>query len=252
MFLLRVLATPSRLRIRWTGTCCRISPQKALRPRARCELAERAQHVHHFSERRAAGLVPLNRATLRYQHNREPQGHYECDCARRSAAGFVTAPSADGDAPAQGQFNEASAAPGRRPLDSCARQWSISLPASACCSVQTTALSEEKVAAALDVVVAGRGAPQPITVDDRTEFASKAMSYINRNRARQTGTNRTTQAETSWARVFRGGFPRVSRYWTDETSGAPSVCIPPIWSGYAQFARWVHLVQVAGPNRHGA
>ncbi len=38
-----------------------------------------------------------------------------------------------------------------------------------------TALSGEKVALALDVVVAGRGAPQSITVDNGTEFASRAM-----------------------------------------------------------------------------
>lgn len=45
-----------------------------------------------------------------------------------------------------------------------------------------TALSGEKVAAALDKVVALRGAPKSITVDNRTEFASKAMdhwAYLN-------------------------------------------------------------------------
>ena len=40
-----------------------------------------------------------------------------------------------------------------------------------------TALSGEKVAAALDAVLAGRGAPQSITVDNGTEFASKAMDH---------------------------------------------------------------------------
>jgi putative transposase len=38
-----------------------------------------------------------------------------------------------------------------------------------------TALSGEKVATALDEVIASRGAPQSITVDNGTEFASKAM-----------------------------------------------------------------------------
>lgn len=38
-----------------------------------------------------------------------------------------------------------------------------------------TALSGEKVATALDTVVAGRGTPKSITVDNGTEFASKAM-----------------------------------------------------------------------------
>jgi putative transposase len=45
-----------------------------------------------------------------------------------------------------------------------------------------TALSGEKVAAPLDRVVALRGAPRSITVDNGTEFASKAMdhwAYIN-------------------------------------------------------------------------
>jgi transposase InsO family protein len=45
-----------------------------------------------------------------------------------------------------------------------------------------TALSGEKVAAALDKVVAHRGAPKSITVDNGTEFASKAMdhwAYLN-------------------------------------------------------------------------
>jgi len=45
-----------------------------------------------------------------------------------------------------------------------------------------TALSGEKVAAALDKVVALRGAPKSITVDNGTEFASKAMdhwAYLN-------------------------------------------------------------------------
>jgi putative transposase len=46
-----------------------------------------------------------------------------------------------------------------------------------------TGLSGEKVAAALDTIVAERGAPQSITVDNGTEFASKAMdvwAYSNK------------------------------------------------------------------------
>jgi putative transposase len=45
-----------------------------------------------------------------------------------------------------------------------------------------TGLSGKKVAAALDTIVAERGAPQSITVDNGTEFASKAMdvwAYAN-------------------------------------------------------------------------
>ncbi len=46
-----------------------------------------------------------------------------------------------------------------------------------------TSLSGEKVGTALDKVVARRGAPQSITVDNGTEFASKAMdlwAYTNK------------------------------------------------------------------------
>jgi transposase InsO family protein len=42
-------------------------------PRARRELAEWAQQAHQFSQRRVAGLIPVHRATLRYQHHRDPQ-----------------------------------------------------------------------------------------------------------------------------------------------------------------------------------
>ncbi len=46
-----------------------------------------------------------------------------------------------------------------------------------------TALSGEKVAAALDKIAALRGAPQSITVDNGTEFASKAVdSWAYKNR----------------------------------------------------------------------
>ena len=50
------------------------------------------------------------------------------------------------------------------------------------CLHADTSLSGEKVAAALDKVVALRGAPESITVDNGTEFASKAMdlwAYAN-------------------------------------------------------------------------
>jgi putative transposase len=40
-----------------------------------------------------------------------------------------------------------------------------------------TALSGDKVAAALDKIVASRGAPKSITVDNGTEFSSKAMDH---------------------------------------------------------------------------
>ena len=39
----------------------------------RRELAEWAQQAHDLSQRQAAGLIPINRATLRYEHHRDPQ-----------------------------------------------------------------------------------------------------------------------------------------------------------------------------------
>jgi hypothetical protein len=39
----------------------------------RRELAEWAQQAHGVSQRRAAGLIPIDRATLRYEHHRDPQ-----------------------------------------------------------------------------------------------------------------------------------------------------------------------------------
>ena len=45
----------------------------------RRDLAEWAEQAHQLSERRAARRIPVHRATLRYQHHRDPQ---------ESAAGF--------------------------------------------------------------------------------------------------------------------------------------------------------------------
>ena len=39
----------------------------------RRELAEWAQQAHDLSQRRVAGLIPVDRATLRYEHHRDPQ-----------------------------------------------------------------------------------------------------------------------------------------------------------------------------------
>jgi putative transposase len=39
----------------------------------RRELAEWAQEVHDLSQRRAARLIPVDRATVRYEHHRDPQ-----------------------------------------------------------------------------------------------------------------------------------------------------------------------------------
>jgi putative transposase len=39
----------------------------------RRELAEWVQQAHDLSQRRAAGLIPVDRATPRYEHHRDPQ-----------------------------------------------------------------------------------------------------------------------------------------------------------------------------------
>ena len=39
----------------------------------RRELAEWAEEVHQLSQRRAAGLILVVQATLRYEHHRDPQ-----------------------------------------------------------------------------------------------------------------------------------------------------------------------------------
>ena len=48
-------------------------PKKAVRPRARCTLAEWAQTVYRLSQRRAAGLIPVHNGTLRYRSTRDRQ-----------------------------------------------------------------------------------------------------------------------------------------------------------------------------------
>ena len=46
--------------------------EKALKPRMRRELAEWAQQTQGLSQRSAAGLIPVDQATLRYQRHRDP------------------------------------------------------------------------------------------------------------------------------------------------------------------------------------
>jgi transposase-like protein/HPt (histidine-containing phosphotransfer) domain-containing protein len=46
---------------------------RPLRPRARRELAEWVQQVHRLSQRRVAGLIPVDPMALRYLHHRDPQ-----------------------------------------------------------------------------------------------------------------------------------------------------------------------------------
>ena len=70
-----------------------------------------------------------------------------------------------------------------------------------------TALSGEKVAVALDNVVARQGAPQSITVDNGTEFASKSD-----------GSSGLTRTECTWISSGQGGRWRTatSRASTDD------------------------------------
>lgn len=45
--------------------------KKVVKPRLRHELAEWAQAAHRMSQRRVAGLIPVERGTLRYRHRRD-------------------------------------------------------------------------------------------------------------------------------------------------------------------------------------
>src|SRR5262249_2935173 len=45
-------------------------PKKAVKPRARCTLADWAQTTYRLSQRRAARLIPVRIGTLRYQSMR--------------------------------------------------------------------------------------------------------------------------------------------------------------------------------------
>jgi hypothetical protein len=55
--------------------------KKTIKPRARRELAEWAQQVHRMSQRRVAGLIRIERMTLRYEHHRDTS---ERPCLRHS------------------------------------------------------------------------------------------------------------------------------------------------------------------------
>ena len=50
-----------------------VAKELIVKPRLRSELAEWAQQAHRMSQRRAAGLIPVERGTLRCEHHRDPQ-----------------------------------------------------------------------------------------------------------------------------------------------------------------------------------
>ena len=70
-----------------------------------------------------------------------------------------------------------------------------------------TALSGEKVAAALDAVVAGRGAPQSITVDNGSEFTSQAMDlWAYRNGVKIDFSRPGKPTDNAFVESFNGTF----------------------------------------------
>jgi len=201
--------------------------KKALKPRMRRELAEWAQQTHGLSQRSAAGLIPVDRATLRYQHHRDPQdalrvrlrelagsrvryGYRRLTVMLKREGWNVNAKRIYRLYTQEGlivrtQTRKQRAQRQRLPQGSAMHKnekWSMDFVAQRLadgrwirvltvvdqytreCLVlfADVALSGDKVAAALDKVVAARGTPKSITVDNGTEFASKAMdhwAYLN-------------------------------------------------------------------------
>jgi putative transposase len=199
-----------------------------VKPRARRELAEWAQQVHSMSQRRVAGLIPIERMTLRYEHHRDRQealrmrlrelagnrvryGYRRLTVLLRREGWEVNAKRiyrlySEEGLMVRTQKRRERAQRQRVPLGQAARpnhKWSMDfvaqrLPDGRWIRVLTVvdqftreclvlhadnSLNGEKVATALDKVVVLRGAPASITVDNGTEFASKAMDlWAYRNR----------------------------------------------------------------------
>jgi len=193
----------------------------------RRELAEWAQQTRGLSQRSAAGLIPVDRATLRYQHHRDPQdalrvrlrelagsrvryGYRRLTVMLKREGWNVNAKRIYRLYTQEGlivrtQTRKQRAQRQRLPQGPAVHKnekWSMDFVAQRLadgrwirvltmvdqytreCLVlfADIALSGEKVATALDKVVAVRGAPKSITVDNGTEFASKAMdhwAYLN-------------------------------------------------------------------------
>jgi len=188
----------------------------------RRELAEWAQQVHDLSQRRAARLIPIDRATVRYEPHRDPQdalrvrlrelagsrvryGYRRLTVLLKREGWEVNAKriyrlyTEEGlivrtqKRRAHAQRQRVAQGVALRPNE----RWSMDFVAQRlanrrwirvltvvdqytreCLTLHAdTALSGEKVAAALDKIVASRGAPKSITVDNGTEFAIKAMDH---------------------------------------------------------------------------
>jgi putative transposase len=193
----------------------------------RRELAEWAQQAHDLSRRHAAGLIPVNRATLRYEHHRDLQdalrvrlrelagsrvryGYRRLTVMLKREGWEVNAKRIYRLYTEEGLIVRTKRRKERAqrqriaqgPASRANERWSMDFVAQRladgrwirvltvvdqytreCLTLHADmALSGEKVATALDKVVALRGAPKSITVDNGTEFASKAMdhwAYLN-------------------------------------------------------------------------
>ena len=188
----------------------------------RRELAEWAQQAHDLSQRRAAGLIPVDRATLRYEHHRDPQdalrvrlrelagsrvryGYRRLTVMLKREGWEVNAKRIYRLYTEEGLIVRTKRRKERAQRQRVAQgsamhrnqKWSMDFVAQRladgrwirvltvvdqytreCLTLHAdTALSGEKVAAALDKVILRRGAPKSITVDNGTEFASKAMDH---------------------------------------------------------------------------
>ena len=186
----------------------------------RRELAEWAEQAHQLSQRRVAGLIPVNRATLRYEHHRDPQealrvrlrelagsrvryGYRRLTVLLKREGWPVNAKRIYRLYTEEGlivrtQKRRQRAQRQRIAQGLAARpnqRWSMDFVAQRladgrwvrvltvvdqftreCLTLfADTSLNGEKVAMALDHVVSQRGVPQSITVDNGTEFSSKAM-----------------------------------------------------------------------------
>lgn len=188
----------------------------------RRDLAEWAQQAHGVSQRRAAGLIPIDRATLRYEHHRDPQealrvrlrelagsrvryGYRRLTVMLNREGWKVNAMRIYRLYTEEGLIVRTKRRKERAQRQRVAngpavrrnQKWSMDFVAQRlsdgrwirvltvvdqytreCLTLHAdTALSGEKVAAALDKIISRRGAPESITVDNGTEFASKAMDH---------------------------------------------------------------------------
>ena len=186
----------------------------------RRELAEWAEQTHQLSQRRVAGLIPVNRATLRYEHHRDPQEALRvrlrelAGCRVRYGYRRLTVLLKREGWPVNAKriyrlyTEEGLIVRTQKRKERAQRQriaqglatrpnqrWSMDFVAQRladgrqirvltvvdqftreCLTLfADTSLNGEKVATALDKVVSRRGTPQSITVDNGTEFSSKAM-----------------------------------------------------------------------------